>query len=636
MDGKRGQGTLESSDQEESMMEQTRRFSQGAEWTGTGVSYRTWAVDKKTVAVVIVDETGKVVRQLPLKPDGSGFYAAWDSWGKPGDLYQYEVDGQCLPDPASRFQPQGVHGPSQVIDPAVYAWQAREWRRPDLRDLVIYELHVGTFTPEGTYAAISQHFDHLKQVGVNAIQLMPVADFPGRWNWGYDAVACYAPSRAYGTPDELRGLVDAAHGAGLAVILDVVYNHLGPDGNYLGAYAKDYFNPQHTTPWGAAFNFDAPHAEAVRQFFVENPQYWLTDFHVDGFRLDATHAIPDDSPKHVIQEIAEHVQAAGALVICEDPRNDRKIILPRESGGYGCDAVWADDFHHVVRVQMTQENEGYLGYFKGTIDEIVRTINEGWLFVGQKQIDGLPRGTRGSDLPPERFVFCISNHDQVGNRAFGDRISKVVDPAAYRAASGLFLLTPYTPMLFMGQEWAASTPFLYFTDHETELGRNITQGRRKEFSQFKAFSDPVTREQIPDPQADATFQDSKLNWTEPAEGGHATVVRLYTALLQLRTRWLGSRQRGDWHAEPIGEAALALRYDLPAGQAVLVVAQLTPVTSRLNSGAHPVLRAGNNRTWELLLSTNEVAYGGKRTGHWDPSTKEFVLTEPEVMVFLER
>jgi maltooligosyltrehalose trehalohydrolase len=618
------------------MMKQTRRFSQGAEWTGAGVSYRTWAVDRMKVAVVVVDPTGQMRRRIPLQPDGAGFYTAWDAQGSPGDLYQYDVDGLRLPDPASRFQPQGVHGPSQVVDPSAYRWQAQGWRRPELHDLVIYELHVGTFTPEGTYAGIPRHFDHLKQVGANVIQLMPVADFPGRWNWGYDAVACYAPSRAYGTPDELRALVDAAHAAGLAVILDVVYNHLGPDGNYLGAYAEDYFNPQHHTPWGAAFNFDAPHAEPVRQFFVENPQYWLADFHVDGFRLDATHAIPDDSPKHVIQEIAEHVQGAGGLVICEDPRNDRKIILPREAGGYGCDAVWADDFHHVVRVQITEENEGYLGYFKGTVDEIVRTLNEGWLFVGQKQIDGLPRGTRGNDLPPERFVFCISNHDQVGNRAFGDRINEIVDPAAYRAASGLFLLSPYTPMLFMGQEWAATTPFLYFTDHETELGRNITQGRRKEFSQFKAFSDPVTREQIPDPQADATFQGSKLNWAEPAQGGHAQVLRLYTALLQLRARWLGRRQRGVWRAAPVSEAAFALRYELTDDKALLVLAQLTPATSRLGSDDQPILRPRSGQTWDFVLSTNEAPYGGEGTGHWSPTKKEFVLTKPEVMVFLER
>lgn len=616
---------------------QPRKFSQGPEWDGAGVSYRTWAVGKREVSVAVLNPQGELLRRLPLrKEEGEDYYSGYDPQGQPGDLYKYELDGQLFPDPASRFQPFGVHGPSQVVDASGFSWRAQGWKHTGMHELVIYELHVGTFTREGTYAAIPRHFAHLKRIGVNVIELMPVADFPGRWNWGYDAVSCYAPSRAYGSPDDLRAFVDAAHEAGLAVILDVVYNHFGPDGNYLGAYAQDYFNPEHHTPWGAAFNFDAPHAGPVRTFFVENPIYWLEDFHVDGFRLDATHAIPDDSPRHVIQEMTEEVQKRGGLVICEDPRNDRKLILPREAGGYGCDAVWADDFHHVVRVQMTQENEGYLGYFKGSVAEIVRTLNEGWLFTGQTQIDGLPRGTKGNDLPPERFVVCISNHDQVGNRAFGDRMNAIVTPAAYRAASGLLLLAPYTPMLFMGQEWAASTPFLYFTDHETELGRNITKGRRKEFAEFKAFSDPIIREQIPDPQAEGTFMQSKLNWNEVEDGAHAGVLDLYIDFRQLRVRKLQGLRRGQWRAEPLSESVFGLRYQLANGQVLLVLAQLVPAVNRLGLDNNRILQPTHGHTWNFVLSTNEPKYGGEqRPGLWDPAEKQFLLTEPEVIVFLD-
>ncbi len=613
----------------------SRRFSQGAEWTGQGVSYRTWAEGDREVAVAVVDEKKAARRVVPLTAEGDGFYSGIDPEGRAGDLYVYQLGGKPFPDPASRFQPHGVHGPSQVITAPDLPAQKAGWRRPDLQDLVIYELHVGTFTPEGTYAAIPRHFDHLRNIGVTAVQLMPVADFPGRWNWGYDAVCLYAPSRAYGTPDDLRAFIAAAHQAGLAVILDVVYNHLGPDGNYLGAYAQDYFNPKHGTPWGAAFNFDAPHAEPVRRFFLENPVYWLEDFGVDGFRLDATHAIPDDSPKHVIQEIAEAVQSRGGLVILEDPRNERRLLLPREQGGYGCDAVWADDFHHVVRVQMTEEREGYLGYFKGTVEEIVRTLNEGWLFTGQKQIDGLPRGTPGTDLPPQSFVVCISNHDQVGNRAFGDRLSQIVSPEAYRAASALALLTPYTPMLFMGQEWGASSPFLYFTDHETELGQNITKGRRKEFAQFKAFSDPVLREQIPDPQADGTFMQSKLRWEEVDEAGHAGVLRLYAEVSALRARHLRGLRRGQWWAEALSDAAFAVRYRLADGQTWLVLAQLVSTPTELGLDNLPMLRPAEGRTWNHVLSTNEPKYGGERPGLWNPARQTFFLAEPELLVFSE-
>jgi maltooligosyltrehalose trehalohydrolase len=614
---------------------ENRVFTQGAELTGRGVSFRTWAPGKNTASVVIFDENNSIVRELPLEREATGYYSTTDSASSAGTLYKYRLDGQVFPDLASRFQPQGVHGPSQVVDGRSFRWTDFGWKAPPLRELVIYEAHVGTFTPEGTFEAIIGRLDHLKKIGVDAIELMPIADFAGDRNWGYDCVAMYAPSRAYGKPDGLRAFVNAAHEQGIAVILDVVYNHLGPDGNYMGAYSDDYFNAAHHTPWGAAFNLDAPGSEAVRQLFAENPVYWVNEFHIDGFRLDAIHFILDDSPKHLIQEIAERAQALGAFVICEDPRNERKLVLPRDEGGYGCDAVWADDFHHVVRVQMTGEQEGYLGYFRGTTEELVKTMREGWLFTGELQKDGIPRGTPGKDIEPERFVHCISNHDQVGNRAYGDRLNRMVPPAAYRAASALLLTGPYTPMLFMGQEWAASSPFLYFTDHHDELGKGVTEGRRKEFADFSDFRDPDKRALIPDPQALTTFTNSKLIWTEVGQSPHAETLRLYSDFLRFRRLELKDRRRSRWQVGPVSPGAIALRYRRPKQGDLLILAQLLE-NETIVQLAHALVRPAKGRSWRFVMSSNEPVYGGARAGLFDPEKKQFVLTEPELIVFCEQ
>jgi maltooligosyltrehalose trehalohydrolase len=609
------------------------RYSQGTELTQNGVSFRTWATNKKSVSVVLLNSDRQPIRELPLGLDQDGYYSVEDPQAKAGMLYQYRLDGQLLPDPASRFQPYGVHGPSQIVDSTGFVWSDHEWKPPSLGELIIYELHVGTFTQAGSFRSIIDHFDHLLRLGVNAIELMPIADFPGDRNWGYDGVNLFAPCRAYGHPDDLRFFVNEAHRSGLAVILDVVYNHLGPDGNYLGSYSKTYFNPEHHTPWGLAFNFDCADCAPVRSFFLENPIYWREEFHFDGFRLDATQAIPDTSEKHVIQEITEEVQARGGLIICEDPRNDRRIVLPRSSGGYGCDAVWADDFHHVVRTLMTRENEGYLGYFEGTPQQLLTEIREGWLFTGQLQKDGIPRGTRGIDIEPEHFVVCISNHDQVGNRAFGDRLHAIISPEAYRAASALCLLVPYTPMLFMGQEWACSSPFCYFTDHEPILGGNIAKGRRKEFEQFSAFRDPEKREKIPDPQAEQTFLSSKLNWGEVAAGQHQTVLRLYQDCIRFRQAKLKDRRRGVWQVELVSDQTLALRYSPPENAEVLILVQLVPAKTTLDLNI-PILRPSQGNPWKFSLSSNEPEYGGEQPGFCDPKKEAFFLIQPETIMFV--
>ncbi len=569
-----------------------------------------------------------------MELDESGYYCAADPESVAGTLYKYRVDGKLVPDIASRFQPQGVHGPSQVVDGRLFRWTDSGWKPPSLRDLIIYELHVGTFTADGTFAAIPARFDHLKSIGVSAIELMPIADFAGDRNWGYDCVSIYAPSRAYGTPDDLRAFVNAAHDTGFAVILDVVYNHLGPDGNYMGDYSKRYYNKAHETPWGAPFTLDAPDALPVRLHFADNAPYWAREFHVDGFRLDATHAIPDASSKHLIQEITEEVQAMGGFVICEDPRNERNLILPREKGGYGCDAVWADDFHHVVRVQMTHENEGYMGYFKGNMEELLKTVREGWLFTGELQKDGIPRGTAGADLEPEHFVHCISNHDQVGNRAYGERLNQSISHEAYRAASALLLTAPYTPMIFMGQEWASSTPFLYFTDHHDELGKGVTEGRRKEFAEFSEFGEPAKRALIPDPQAISTFTRSKLKWTELNQPPHFSMLKLYRDFVQFRKTSLIDRTRASWEVRQVSNYAIAIRYRRTVTEGILIVFQLVPDNVTLDFD-HELLKAGDGRAWNVVASTNQLKYGGKGAAQFDGVGKKLALNAPELVVLRE-
>lgn len=576
--------------------------SQGADLLPEGgVRYRTWAPGKE-VAVVVTSAARAKGREISLGGEPGGYRSAIDPEGRAGDRYKYRFDGNEWPDPASRFNPEGVHGPAEVIDPCDYTWADEGWVAPPLAELVIYELHVGTFTPAGTFRGAIEKLDHLVALGVSAIEIMPVADFPGERNWGYDGVLLYAPARVYGTPNDLRALIDAAHGRGLAVILDVVYNHLGPDGNYLGSYSREYFNPTHKTPWGDGFNFEL---QPVRDFFVENAIYWCTEFHVDGFRLDATHAIADASDKHVLAEIAERLHSLGAFVIAEDERNEAALLRPQKEGGMGLDGMWSDDFHHVVRVLLTKTREGYFQAYRGTVEELAATLDHGWLLAGEErrpQLHGQPG--EAAELRPEQFVFCITNHDQVGNQAFGLRLNQLVSTEAFRAASALLCLVPYTPLIFMGQEWAASTPFLYFTDHNAELGRMITEGRREEFRGFADFRDPATRTGIPDPQLEETFVRSKLDWSEAKEDRHAKILLLYRECLRLRRESvvLRDRSRGNFEALPALEGIARLSFGKPDAGQWLILADL--------AGGHRMPPLEEESTWELVLSSNETRFGG--------------------------
>ncbi|MFL6590877.1 MAG: malto-oligosyltrehalose trehalohydrolase [Chthoniobacterales bacterium] len=582
--------------------------SQGAEVADEGVRYRTWCKHDR-VTVAVLDDADRVCRTVALEAEGDGYFSGLDAVGQAGDLYKYRFgESQLWPDPASRFQPRGVHGPSMVVDPR-FDWRDEGWIRPQLSDLVIYEIHIGTFTQAGTFRAAIERLPHLAALGITAIEIMPIADFPGERNWGYDDVMLYAPARAYGPPVDLRALIDAAHSHGIAVILDAVYNHFGPDGNYTGVFHSGYSDPKRETPWGKALNYGCT---PVRDFFIQNASYWMYEFHIDGFRLDATHSISDDSPTHILAQIAEAVQARGGFIIAEDERNEPALLRPRTGGGLGFDGVWADVFHHVVRVLLTKERVCYYANFEGTSDELAQTIAHGWLFRGQTQpASGEPRGGDSLGLAPHQFTYCITNHDQVGNRAFGERLGQVVTPAAYRAASALLCLVPQTPLLFMGQEWSASTPFQFFTDHKGELGTAITHGRRREFQSFAAFRDPTLRETIPDPQAASTFENSRLNWDELKEPKHSGVLLLYSELLRIRRTTSAFRRRTgeSFVAINLGPGVIAILFGRVGHYEFGVVSDLVGGGVAPNM-EDPRLAPGDGHDWERVLSSNERRFGG--------------------------
>lgn len=581
----------------------------GAQVAESGIVYRIWAPDHDFMSVAI-GGGAESARRIELHQEGNGYFSGLDEQGRAGDLYHFETADFRLPDPASRFQPLGVEGPSQVVDPRTYSWIVPGWRTPPYRGRVIYELHVGTFTSGGTYRAAVERLDALVDLGINTIELMPLADFAGERNWGYDGVMLFAPARCYGAPDELRTLVDAAHARGLAVVVDVVYNHLGPVGNVLGRYSRHYFHPSKHSPWGQTPNFDGPNARAVREFFLQNACMWFDEYHVDGLRLDALHAIEDSSPTHIAADIAAAVHLRGGFVIGEDERNDATVISPRTEGGWDLDGLWADDFHHTMRVALTHEGEAHYASYRGTPDEWLTTARDGWLFSGQNFAQwGKTRGTPAGHLPPECFVWCISNHDQVGNRPLGDRLHEIVSPEAYRALSMLLCLAPYTPMLFMGQEWATSSPFPYFTDHPGQVGEQIRLGRLAEYREKKAFYGEEMLSRMPDPQAPETFRAAKLKWNERGQAGHSEILSLYRACLQLRAREsvFQSPPRETWTAELVGRDLLVLRWG-HAETDWLLLFSLRPTDQQFVDAEIARPRLGRN--WRLVLGSNEHRFGG--------------------------
>ncbi|MGH2689592.1 MAG: malto-oligosyltrehalose trehalohydrolase, partial [Actinomycetota bacterium] len=434
---------------------------------------------------------GERERTVALEPGDEGWFRGVVDDVRPGDRYLLRLDGGVeRPDPASRYQPEGPHGPSEVVDPSAFEWTDEAWRPPAFEDMVVYEVHPGTFSPEGTFAGIAARLDHLVDLGVNALEIMPVAQFPGERNWGYDGVGLYAVQNSYGGPDGLRALVDACHARGVAVVLDVVYNHLGPEGNYLDEFGP-YFTDRYSTPWGRAVNYDGPYSDEVRVFFLENARYWFLDFHVDGLRLDAIHGIFDASAHPFLQELAaettglEEEMGRQFPLIAESDLNDVRIIRPRERGGYGLDAQWSDDFHHSVHALLTGERNGYYQDY-GTPDHLVRALNHGFVYSGQRSVYRKRRhGNEPDDIEPSQLVVSIQNHDQVGNRMMGERLTGLVGFERLKLAAGLLLLSPSVPLLFMGEEYGETAPFLYFVSHtDAELSELVRKGRTEEFKSF--------------------------------------------------------------------------------------------------------------------------------------------------------
>jgi malto-oligosyltrehalose trehalohydrolase len=513
----------------------------GAEFQpGGSVRFSLWAPNHERIGIEL---NGDATAAVPMQREADGWHRLITDRAGAGSRYRFVLpDGFPVPDPASRHQPDDVHGPSEVVDPQHYAWHDAHWHGRPWNAAVIYELHIGSFTAAGTFLAAIERLDHLVELGVTVLEVMPVADFPGRRNWGYDGVLPFAPDSSYGRPEHLKALVDAAHARGLTVLLDVVYNHFGPEGNYLSLYAPQFFNPKHQTPWGAAINFDAEGSHTVREFFIHNALYWLEEFHLDGLRLDAVHAIVDDSPVHLLEELATRVRLAAlprsAHLILENEHNEARW-LQRDARGNAqlYDGQWNDDVHHVLHVAASGEAEGYYADYHGSSERLGCALAQGFAFQGELMpYRGSTRGEPSTHLPPTAFVAFLQNHDQVGNRALGERLSAFADPAALRAVTALYLLLPQIPMLFMGEEWHSRRPFQFFCDFGGELGDAVSNGRRQEFARFEAFRDPGRRASIPDPQAERTFDDSKLDWERLADPRHVGTMRWYRDLLRVRHR----------------------------------------------------------------------------------------------------
>jgi maltooligosyltrehalose trehalohydrolase len=571
---------------EKNRMKRRHKMPFGAEWRDDGsVRFRLWAPAAAKVELCLGDVTRGT--HIPLARLAQGWFELVTAAAKPGTQYRFRIDeGQKVPDPASRFQPRDVHGPSEVIDPDSFVWQDDSWRGRRWEEAVIYEMHVGAFTADGTFAAAIDRLDYLAELGITAIELMPVADFPGRCNWGYDGVLPFAPDSTYGRPEDLKEFVQSAHSRGLMVLLDVVYNHFGPEGNYLGCYAPQFFTDRHHTPWGVAINFDGPESRAVRDFFIHNALYWLNEYHLDGLRLDAVHAIIDDSTPDILTELAGVVRGSiepdrHIHLILENERNQAQYLQRNElCKPKTYTAQWNDDVHHALHVIVTGEQDGYYSdYIERPLDLLGRCLVSGFAYQGElSQYSGKNRGESTRGLPPDAFVSFLQNHDQIGNRAFGERITQIADPRSIRAAVEILLLAPSPPLLFMGDEFGSETPFLFFCDFGKDLAQAVTEGRRNEFARFAAFDDALEREEIPDPNAAATFQASRLDWEAVARAPHRQWLNLYRQLLLLRCRYVAPRLRADCGGkadyELYGNRGLSAEWTCADGSKLILLANL--------------------------------------------------------------
>jgi maltooligosyltrehalose trehalohydrolase len=552
------------------------------------VRFRLWGPAATQVNLCILDENE--ARYLSMPRITNGWFELITSHTAAGTRYRFQIDGRMeIPDPASRFQPDDVHGASEVVDPLSFAWHDETWRNRPWEEAVVYELHVGAFSPAGTFAGVEERLQHLVDLGVTAMELMPVADFPGRRNWGYDGVFPFAPDSRYGRPEDLKRLVQAAHRSGLMIMLDVVYNHFGPEGNYLREYAPQFFTDRYRTPWGAAINFDGPESQTVREFFIQNALYWLEEYNFDGLRLDAVHQIFDQSPRHFLNELAQTVRSTlgpDRLVhlVLENDNNEAHYLSrcpEQEPGSYT--AQWNDDFHHSLHVALTGENDGYYSdYANQPAQRLARCLAEGFDYQGEPSPfrGNEKRGENSRDLPATAFVSFLQNHDQIGNRAFGERIGKLAETRALEAAMAIELLAPSPPLLFMGEEFGAETPFLFFCDFGPDLAQAVANGRREEFRKFMRFNDPAVRASIPDPNSEDTFLRSKLNWESLAQARSLRWLNFYRNLLNLRREYivplLPCLLTGKSNFRVLGERAIEVSWPREGGGALGMMANLGP------------------------------------------------------------
>ena len=574
----------------------------GSQYLGNGVcEFTLWSPLKEKAAVHLVSPQDKL---LPMTKQAMGYWYAKADNIEPGTLYYYRLeDGQDRPDPASYFQPQGVHEASAVIDHSNTSWQDSEWTGISQEEMILYELHVGTFTNEGTFKAMIPRLSDLAELGVNAIEIMPVSQFSGDRNWGYDGVYPYAVQNSYGRPEDFKQLVDAAHQQGIAVFLDVVYNHFGPEGNYLAHHAP-YFTDTYHTPWGDAINFDDAYSYGVRNYFIKNALYWLENYHIDGLRLDAIQAIYDSSAKHILQEMAEKVAELSQQVgrklylIAESDLNDVRVIRPPELGGYGIDAQWSDDFHHSLRTILTKESGGYYADF-GSYEQLAKAYQNTFVYDGEySQFRKRYHGNTPGDRQGHQFVVCIQNHDQIGNRMLGERISDLIDLEATKLAAGALLLSPYIPLLFMGQEYGESSPFLYFVSHsDPELVEAVREGRKKEFTDFQAEENYI------DPQSEETFNSSKLHWEQKNEGKHKVLWQLHQKLINLRHTIPALKKLDKQNFKAINKGEVILLHRSSENSQVFCILNFCDRNVSLSN----IFPAGN---WQKILDSAETKWMG--------------------------
>lgn len=617
-----------------------RRLPIGAECQPEGgVHFRVWAPQRKQVRVALdIDGTS---RELELTAEGNGYYSGLAEAAGAGTLYRFQLDADeaLYPDPASRFQPEGPSGPSRVVDPAAFAWSEAGWPGAAIRGQVIYEMHIGTFTPERNWAAAMRELPELARLGVTCLEIMPIADFAGQFGWGYDGVDLFAPSHLYGAPDDVRRFVDEAHRHGLSVILDVVYNHLGPEGNYLAQFSPAYFTDRYHTDWGEALNFDGPESGPVREFFLANARAWIEEYHFDGLRLDATQSIFDESPDHILAAIAREVRMAArgraTILVAENEPQQTRLVRPADRGGYGLDALWNDDLHHSMVVALTGKTEGYYTDYGGTPQEFVSAAKWGYLYQGQRyKWQRRRRGTPALDLPPERFVSFLENHDQVANSAHGRRLHQLTSPGRYRALTAYLLLAPATPMLFQGQEFASSAPFHYFADHRGELGRMVREGRTAFLAQFRSIATPEMMAALPDPTAVETFERCTLDFMEREH--HPELYLMHGDLLCRRREdpVLSAQRPRGLDGAVLGGEAFVLRFFGNEDDDRLLLVNLGADLA-LDPAPQPLLAPPADMLWRIAWSSEDVRYGGAGVApvetrqNWRLPAQAAVLLEPQ-------